>query len=174
MTELIRLLHDAAARSNRHDADQLDRVRLAVGKDDVEGWNALLSAALHLRLDANRREAAAKAAADPRPTPRGELAKIWRGLLQAPWRHDSGEPLKGLRFAETAIQSIVEALGVGIAEEEEPVVAESTPADVERAFLNLCEALGIAATPAAYLDAVAARRALLDSTLANEIPDGVR
>lgn len=59
---LASLLLWAAVMSHRQEADVLDRVRLSIGKDDTEAWNALIFAAFFLRVEASTHEAALTAA----------------------------------------------------------------------------------------------------------------
>ena len=56
MHQLVRLIHQAAVYANRQEADVLDRLREQLGKEDMEAWNALLSSASRLRVEALQRE----------------------------------------------------------------------------------------------------------------------
>lgn len=56
MADLVDLLRRVSIASDRREADVLDRVRLSIGTDDTDAWNALLYAASHLRFAADRTE----------------------------------------------------------------------------------------------------------------------
>lgn len=64
-TDLARLLDQAAAHDHHETADQLEALRVRLGRDglSVDEWNALVGAASHLRIEGWRRERRALAKA---------------------------------------------------------------------------------------------------------------
>ncbi len=71
-------------------------------------------------------------------------------------------------YVQGSTDQIIAALSALPSTPSEP--AQAATSETETAFLNLCEALGLQATPLAYLDAAAARAALCSMPSTHQAP----